>query len=41
MIDKVVAEIGKGSAASVPSQAERERQRWSPFSRHHGHRLEP
>ena len=41
MIDKVVAEIGEGSAASVPSQADRERQRWSPFTRHHGHRLEP
>jgi pimeloyl-ACP methyl ester carboxylesterase len=41
MIDKVVAEIGEGSAASVPSQPDRERQRWSPFTRHHGHRLEP
>jgi pimeloyl-ACP methyl ester carboxylesterase len=47
MIDKVVAEIGKGSAVSaVPAAAPEERdtsryRRWSPFSRHHGHRLEP
>jgi pimeloyl-ACP methyl ester carboxylesterase len=51
MIDKVVAEIGKGSAVSAPAATppgpgfndpgpERTR-RWSPFSRHHGHRLEP
>jgi pimeloyl-ACP methyl ester carboxylesterase len=47
MIDKVVAEIGKGSAVSAAPAATRidpvpERtRRWSPFSRHHGHRLEP
>ncbi|MDA1362667.1 alpha/beta hydrolase [Glycomyces luteolus] len=47
MIDKVVAEIGKGSAVSgAPKAAPQERdtsryRRWSPFSRHHGHRLEP
>ncbi|MCC3764169.1 alpha/beta hydrolase [Glycomyces sp. TRM65418] len=45
MIDKVVAEIGKGPAApaaSAPPQRDPARQsRWSPFSRHHGHRLEP
>lgn len=52
MIDKVVAEIGEGTAASAapassgaPSpQSERDgtrHRRWSPFSRHHGHRLEP
>jgi pimeloyl-ACP methyl ester carboxylesterase len=45
IIDKVVAEIGKGSAASaVPAQPGRDQarhSRWSPFSRHHGHRLEP
>ncbi|HEY1094453.1 MAG TPA: alpha/beta hydrolase [Glycomyces sp.] len=51
MIDKVVAEIGRGSAVSAAPAATRadprphpgpERtRRWSPFSRHHGHRLEP
>lgn len=47
MIDKVVAEIGKGSAVSAaPAVTQFERdpgrsRRWSPFSRHHGHRLEP
>jgi hypothetical protein len=47
MIDKVVAEIGNGSAMSagaVVTRPEREperHRRWSPFSRHHGPRLEP
>ncbi|MEV3938936.1 alpha/beta hydrolase [Glycomyces sp. NPDC049804] len=47
MIDKVVAEIGNGSAMSAGAavtQPEREperHRRWSPFSRHHGPRLEP
>ncbi|MFG3338351.1 alpha/beta fold hydrolase [Glycomyces sp. NPDC048151] len=47
MIDKVVAEIGRGSAVSAapaapPFARDAGRQRrWSPFSRHHGHRLEP
>ncbi|MDN3242051.1 alpha/beta fold hydrolase [Glycomyces tritici] len=47
MIDKVVAEIGRGSAVSAAPEAtpfERDpgrHRRWSPFSRHHGHRLEP
>jgi pimeloyl-ACP methyl ester carboxylesterase len=45
IIDKVVAEIGKGSAASVapvrPVRDPARHHRWSPFSRHHGFRLEP
>lgn len=47
MIDKVVAEIGRSTTGSAAPEAppfvrdpERHR-RWSPFSRHHGHRLEP
>jgi len=44
MIDKVAAEIGNGSAAAVAVGPEAERvhrRRWTPFSRHHGPRLEP
>ena len=44
MIDKVVAEIGKGSPGSAAPELGRDpvrHRRWTPFSRHHGHRLEP
>jgi pimeloyl-ACP methyl ester carboxylesterase len=44
MIDKVVAEIGEGSTASAAPEPPREQgryRRWSPFTRHLGHRLEP
>ncbi|MCD0442046.1 alpha/beta hydrolase [Glycomyces sp. A-F 0318] len=47
MIDKVAADLGNGSAAAAPSRqaardADRGRhRRWTPFSRHHGHHLEP
>ncbi|HEX2142992.1 MAG TPA: alpha/beta hydrolase [Glycomyces sp.] len=47
MIDKVVAEIGKGSTASAAANAAENagrdqgwHRRWTPFSRHHGHHLE-
>lgn len=47
MIDKVAADLGNGSGAAAPSReaahdGDRGRhRRWSPFSRHHGHHLEP
>lgn len=47
MIDKVAADLGNGSGATASSReaahdGDRGRhRRWSPFSRHHGHHLEP
>jgi pimeloyl-ACP methyl ester carboxylesterase len=47
MIDKVAAEIGNGSGAAAPSRQtapegdQGRHRRWTPFSRHHGHHLEP
>ena len=44
MIDKVAAELGNGSSAAAAPGPEGDRtryRRWTPFSRYHGHRLEP